>query len=506
MASNISETNILPTAQTNWTDRINWLYPTLALAIFLCFFKLGSTPIEQWDEAHTGINAIEMLQTGDYINLHYGGAPDRIRAKPPFVIWMVSTNFSLFGYNAFSLRLHSAIAGVFIFFFLFKIVNLYRSSLFAFGVCLMLFSVQAVIGYHVTRTGDFDAVLIAFLFAGLYYFLRYLDFMRYHDIYKAAILWGLAFFTKGLAFAILFPGLLVYLLLDGRLLHVLRLREVYKAIGILLLFPICWYIVIYFFGYQADDPGGSGRNAFERMFLYDIVDRFTQHEFEGKQKSADPLFLWHVLRENFRHWDLVFYAVLLGGIIRKILTGLPNWEPLRYRFTILSICIWVPPAIFLALGNNSKYWYFAPAIPFVAATAMSGIWWLYKQFPKIVMGGFLLFWLFCMYYRYLGPKPQPTEGSMPEEIYTQVVHRQAEKLAGEEKIYQVGPWPDQRVLLDLYFANPNVTYASTEEALSDPAGNISVFIRREAWEKQQERFVDFAIMDEDEFYLILEKN
>lgn len=506
MASNISETNILPTAQTNWTDRINWLYPTLALAIFLCFFKLGSTPIEQWDEAHTGINAIEMLQTGDYINLYFGGEPDRIRAKPPFVIWMVSTNFALFGYNAFSLRLHSAIAGVFIFFFLFKIVNLYRSPLFAFGVCLMLFSVRAIIGFHVTRTGDFDAVLIAFLFAGLYYFLRYLDFMRYHDIYKAAVLWGLAFFTKGPAFGLLFPGLLLYLLLDGRLLHVLRLREVYKAIGILLLFPICWYAVIYFFGHQLDDPVVSGRNAFERMFLYDIVDRFTQQEFEGKQESADPLFLWHVLRENFRYWDLVFYAVLLGGIIRKILTGLPNWEPLRYRFTILSICIWVPLAIFLALGTNSKYWYFAPAVPFVAATAMSGVWWLYKQYPKIVVGSFLLFWLFCMYYRYLGPKPQPTEGSMPDEIYTQVVHRQTEKLAGEEKIYQVGPWPEQRVLLDLYFANPNVIYASTEEALSDPVGNISVFIRRETWEKQQERFVDFAIMDEDEFYLILEKN
>ena len=506
MASNISETSIHPDQLSSWTDKVNWLYPTLALAIFLAFFRLGDTPIEQWDEAHTGINAIEMLQTGDYINLYFGGEPDRIRAKPPFVIWMVATNFKLFGFNAFSLRLHSAIAGVFIFFFLFKIVNLYRPPLFAFGVCLMMMSVRAIIGFHVSRTGDFDAVLIAFLFAGLYYFLRYLDFMRYHDVYKAAILWGFAFLTKGPAFGVLFPGLLLYLVVDGRLMHVLRLREVYKAVGILLLFPVAWYLTIYFFGHQLEDPLVSGRNAFERMFLYDIVDRFTQTEFEGKQETSDPLFLWHVLRENFRYWDFVFYAVLLGGIIRKLLTGLPKWEPLRYRFTILSICIWMPLAIFLSLGTASKYWYFSPAMPFIAATALSGIWWLYKQYPKLIMGSFLLFWVFCMYYRYLGPKPQPTAGSMPDEIYTEVVHKQSGNLAKEEKIYQVGPWPAQRVLLDLYFANPNVIYASTEEALADPAGNISVFIRREEWEKQRERFVDFGVMDEDEFYLILEKN
>lgn len=506
MASNISETKVVASTQTNWENRINWLYPTLALAVFLCFFKLGSAPVEQRDEARTGINAIEMLQTGDYLNLNFGGEPDRIRAKPPFVIWMVSANFALFGYNPFSLRLHSAIAGVFIFFFLYKIINLYRPPLFAFGVCLMLFSVRAIIGFHVTRTGDFDAVLIAFLFAGLYYFLRYLDFMRYHDIYKAAILWGLAFLAKGPALGVLFPGLLLYLLLDGRLLHVLRLREVYKAIGILLLFPICWYVAIYFFGQQSEASTVSGQNVFERIFWHDIVERFTQNEFEGKSNTADPLFTWHVLREDFRHWDLVFYAVLLGGIIRKMITGLPEWEPLRYRFTILSICIWVPLALFLSLGTNSEYWYFSPAVPFVAATTMSGIWWLYQQYPKIVVGSFLLFWLFCMYYRYLGPKPQPIGRSMPDEIYTQVVHRQTEKLADEEKIYQVGPWPEQRVLLDLYFANPNVIYASANEALSDPESNISVFIRREAWEQQRERFVDFAIMDEDEFYLILEKN
>lgn len=506
MAASISKIKIGSKTLKDWTGRINWLYPTLILATLLAFFRLGEGEIQQWDEAHTGINAIEMIQTGDLINLYFGGEPDRIRAKPPFVIWMVAGNFKLFGYSAFSLRLHSAIATIFIFFFLYRIINLYRPPLFAFAVCLTVLSVRAIIGFHVGRNGDFDAVLIAFLYAGLYYFLRYLDFMRYHDIYKAAILWGLAFFTKGPAFAVLFPGLLLYLLVDGRLMHVLRLREVYKAVGILLLFPIIWYLTVYFFGHQLDDPLVSGRNAFERMFLYDLVDRFTQNEFEGKHETSDFLFLWHVLRENFRHWDLVFYTVLIGGIGRKIATGLPRWEPLRYRFTILSICIWLPLAVFLSIGTAAKFWYFAPAIPFLAVTMMSGIWWLYKKYPNTVLVGFSVFWLFCMYYRYLGPKPVATEGSIPNDVFTSIVDRQKDHLAAASKIYQVGPWPAQRVLLDLYFINEDVIYATGNEALFDADQDISVFIRREEWEDQRESFADFSIVDEDEFYLILEKN
>lgn len=468
----------------------------LAMAIFLTFFRLGGHPIEESAEARIGINAIEILQNSNYLNLSYGGNPDQFQYESSLVNWLVATNFSLFGYSTFSLRLHSAIGAIFIFFFLFKTINLYRPPFFAFGVCLMLFSVQAIIGFHLSHTGNANAIWMAFLFAGLYYFLRYLDFMRYHDIYKAAILWGFAFLAKGAALGMLFPGLLLYLWLDGRLMHVLRLREVYKAVGILLLFPVIWFLILYFFGQTTEANLENSPNIFARIFGYGMAG-------EGN-KTPDSLFLWDVLRANFRYWDLIFYALIIGGIGRKFITGMPKWEPLRYRFTILSFCIWLPLAVFFSLGPDHQYQDFTLAIPFIAITTMSGIWWLYQQYPKVVVSSFLLFWVFCLYYRYLGPVPQ--KGAMSEAMYSQLVHRQVNNLADEDKVYQVGPWPSQRVLLELYFANPHIVYASADEALADPASNISVFIRREEWEKQQKRFVDFGVMDEDELYLILEKN
>lgn len=506
MAASISEIKVIPSTSKKLAERINWLYPTLLMAAFFVFFRLGQAPVEQWDEAHTGINAIEMLNNGDWINLYFGGEPDRIRAKPPLVIWMVAANFSLYGYSAFSLRLHSAIATIFIFFFLYQIVRLYQPPLFAFAVCLIVLSVRGIIGFHVGRNGDFDAVLIAFLFSGLYFFLRYLDFMRYHDIYIAALCWGLAFWTKGPAFAILFPGLMLYIILDGRLRHVLRLREIYKAAGIMILFPLIWYLIVHFWGHQLEDPLVSGQNAFERMFLYDLRDRFTNTTFEGKTETTDPLFLWYVLRENFRYWDLVFYAVLLGTLLRKLLSGLPNWEPMRYRLLLLSVCCWVPLAILLSLATATKFWYFAPAIPFVAITTVSGLWWLYQKYPKVTVVAFSTFWLFCMYYRYLGPKPQATEGSKPVDVFTELIDRQQETLRTGSRIYQLGEWPAQRVLLDLYFANPNVTYGDVDDLLADNSPDLRVFIRRQDWQNWQQYLGNFTIADEDEHYLILEKN
>ncbi|HFA49391.1 MAG TPA: phospholipid carrier-dependent glycosyltransferase [Bacteroidetes bacterium] len=150
-----------------------WKYHQLILSAFLllfAFIKLGQHPIYPWDEARTGVNAIEMLINHDWVNLHYAGQPDHWRAKPPLVVWCVAGSFSLFGFNEFSLRLPSAIAIIFAFFFTYKTIRLYKNEKFAFWTCMMLLTAKGMIGWHVGRTGDFDAMLVFVLLAGLYNF------------------------------------------------------------------------------------------------------------------------------------------------------------------------------------------------------------------------------------------------------------------------------------------------------------------------------------------------
>lgn len=50
---------------------------------FLLFTNLGETGISDCDEARHGINAYEMMQSGDYVVTTYRGEPDYWNLKPP---------------------------------------------------------------------------------------------------------------------------------------------------------------------------------------------------------------------------------------------------------------------------------------------------------------------------------------------------------------------------------------------------------------------------------------
>lgn len=79
------------------------------IALYFCFWKLGADPLNEWDEPRRGVNAMELLQNGDLVNMYYGGKPDTWHAKPPLMVWLIAISFKVFGYNEFALRLPSAL-------------------------------------------------------------------------------------------------------------------------------------------------------------------------------------------------------------------------------------------------------------------------------------------------------------------------------------------------------------------------------------------------------------
>lgn len=475
-------------------------YCLIPLVLFFAFAKLGDQPVHQWDEARTAINAIDMLNNGDWINLHFGGKPDKIRAKPPFVVWMVATNFLVFGYNTFALRLHSAIAVLVIFFFVFKIVRLYKSTLFASAVVLVLLSVRGILGFHVGRTGDFDAVLMAFLLAGLYYFLLFLDFAKARCIYWAALLWGLAFFTKGPAMGVLFPGILLYVVFTQRLGKLLKDRKVYLAGALCLCFPLIWYLTLYFFGVQLSNPEVSGNNAFERMFLYDLKDRFTQTQFEGKTELPDPLFLWHYLQEHFTYWHLAFLVLGLFTLI-QLFVGKTKLPPLSNKpsLLVLSLGIWISLGGFLSIVTAAKPWYFAPAIPFLTISfifMLEGFFIRQRLYTVLI---FLVFWHFAMFMRYFGPKPIATAGSKQEDFFSDIINTNKQRIESSDVVIQYGSLPAQRILCELFFANPNVKYHHQVDNLSTKTKEGLIFVRK----GQELELPIKEILDEDENYMLI---
>lgn len=68
-----------------WQDALYWvlLLALLTAGGFLLFTNLGETGISDCDEARHGINAYEMMQSGDYVVTTYRGEPDYWNLKPP---------------------------------------------------------------------------------------------------------------------------------------------------------------------------------------------------------------------------------------------------------------------------------------------------------------------------------------------------------------------------------------------------------------------------------------
>ena len=74
------------------------LFLSLFAAILLALLAYN-VPVHEWDESRNGINAIEMLGNGDWLNLHYAGKVDTWNAKPPLLIWCIALSFKIFGIN-----------------------------------------------------------------------------------------------------------------------------------------------------------------------------------------------------------------------------------------------------------------------------------------------------------------------------------------------------------------------------------------------------------------------
>ncbi|MGE5317095.1 MAG: ArnT family glycosyltransferase, partial [Chloroflexota bacterium] len=200
----------------------NSLILLITLSAFFCFWKLGSEPLNEWDESRNGVNAVEMIQNGDYVNLYYAGEPDTWNAKPPLMIWLIAASFKIFGYNEFALRFPAAMAAFLSLIVFFHLVSRYSDKVVAFFTCIILLTVDGIVGKHVGRTGDFDALMLLFLLISVYYFLSYVDFNSKKGLFLSAVFLGLAFYTKGLASLIIVPGLFVYAVFTKKLLSILK--------------------------------------------------------------------------------------------------------------------------------------------------------------------------------------------------------------------------------------------------------------------------------------------
>lgn len=226
------------------SDGRRWIFPLLLLVLCatLFFWRLGITPLDDFDEAYYAEGAREMLERGDLGTPYYNGRPFLL--KPILIYWLIAAAFRIFGTTEFAARSVSA-------FFAALIVLLTccfagrtigrRAGLLA-GVALALCYMWIDTG----REAMIDMPLTAALASAMFLFFTASNSKPPTATWRflaAYPLLGVALLAKGpAATGVVLAGLLAFLLASGRLRTFLRQAHLLPGLALLLAVAAPWYV------------------------------------------------------------------------------------------------------------------------------------------------------------------------------------------------------------------------------------------------------------------------
>lgn len=163
------------------------------ITFFFCFYHLDSGYVNSFDEARHGINAYEMLKSGNLFVNTYGYENDYWNLKPPLSYWCIMIGYKIFGYNIFGMRFYSALS-----YFITVIVIALFARRYGRLESLIIMSFLCVNGLaytaHMVRTGDADSLYIMLFSFAIIFMLCIKNNHRY--LYLCGLMFALAFLTK----------------------------------------------------------------------------------------------------------------------------------------------------------------------------------------------------------------------------------------------------------------------------------------------------------------------
>lgn len=255
----------------------------LLLCSLPIFLHLDTMPLKLWDESRQAVNAIEMLQNGNWLVTHYDGEPDMWNTKPPLLIWLQVLCYKIFGVGVFAIRLPSAIAGlgtVMLLFFFCK--NHLQNRLLGFCSALVLVTTQGFVSDHVTRTGDYDALLTFWNTLTVFLFFAWINTTEKKKqnllIYGMALSIAAAVMTKSIMGVILLPPLFLFLIWKKKVLDLFRNPHFYGGVFIFVSIVLGYYLLR-----ENQNPG----------YLAAVWENDLGGRYMGTQEGNDQEFFFH---------------------------------------------------------------------------------------------------------------------------------------------------------------------------------------------------------------------
>lgn len=320
-----------------------WLLPAavLALAAGLIFTDLGSSSLHNRDEARHALVAENILADGDWLTLHYEGAP--YFNKAPLKFWLTALAFRACGVNEWTARLWSALFAL----GAVALTGLLGARLYDRRTGLLAMLVLATspqfLHSHCARTGEQDSAL---LFCWTLACLLIVAGLRRRPLfYLGCAAVGLCGMVKHLGFV---PELLLvlglWLGLSGQW-RALGAATLLKGLAAALAVALPWHTA------QAALHGGA------------FLDRYLGREMVHRGLTFlnvrhDARFFLFVLKDGLYPWSLLLpLAVWRLTRSRAPLALRPGLLPAIWALVVLVV---------ISISRVKLSWYALPAYPALA--------------------------------------------------------------------------------------------------------------------------------------------
>jgi 4-amino-4-deoxy-L-arabinose transferase-like glycosyltransferase len=324
---------------------------TVVAAIVL-FYRLGDPALKNWDEAIYAEVAKEIVQSGDWLTLHWQHA-DWFE-KPPLTFWVMAGVFRLFGVNEVSARAVSALAGVGVVAVIDGIGKLQRGPVCGLLAALILLTTFQFV--QMSRLVNTDVLLLFFIYLAIYGYLRVRNGDR-RWWYVVSVSCALGFMVK--SFASLFaPAAIAFaLVVDRQANETLRARQFWFSVlaGLAIIVP--WHAtMIYLHG-----------SAFGDEYFYYHVWSRTVVPLEGHE---GPWWFYfnEIWEKTHPWWSIAPFAIVFNV-----------WQAKRGRLSVVVLALIVLVFGFYTVAQTKFTSYILPVYPALALLISDLFTWLWDR-------------------------------------------------------------------------------------------------------------------------------
>lgn len=351
----MSETKSIhgPETTSRYNNRILHIVVLIFISSVILFPKITNTSLNDWDEARHAVNALEIINSGNWITTTYNHEPDLTNIKFPLGAWLIAINYKLFGINEFSVRLWSVIFTILTTVLVYLLGSLIKDRWSGILAALIFITSMQVINGHAGITGDYDAGASFFLTLSLFLFL-----LSYKTRKNSPLFFSMAAVGLGTMYKSFVPGLIplviifIFLLFSKEKKYFLNPKTIFLCASIIIAIISPWLIA----------RSMSDSSFIPKLLSFDYWQRLT---LSVDKHSGSFWFYLIQMKDGFYPW--IYFLPL--GLFLAFKNYIKNKNE-DYLFLLISFS-----TIFLifSVAVTKNFWYILPIFP--AAALIVALFW-----------------------------------------------------------------------------------------------------------------------------------